>query len=535
MRKQSSVKFILFLILGAFFFRGLFLVGVFPIFKGQDESRHYNTIQYLSTGKNKKCQRDNEGKYLANKQDKRDLSTYRYSDEIRETASVVQHKQIRGNYYDKIDFKNNSLDGINETGFKKKQHSKIQHFCPPDVAGSAFGREGFSLYEWGLSALEKKIESQNIFVRYDLMRIISVILGAIMLWLAYGIFKAVGFSKKQSLILMTIISFQPKLATYFTNINYDVLLIPLWTGFVLVSTLIVKKGWNFKRGISSALIFILALITKPSALPLIGVVVYLTGRTFYIKGFKKQKINWFVAGLLVTGIGYASYVLMKKVGLTLLFSSRYLDSLGDYLRVSLSKINGSSANYWGAIGWDASQRTMLFVKTIWIIEWMAWLGLVVGVISPWIKKIKNKINFKLPSCSVLKNKCPIISSLTILYEKIKKQLQKNDFNLSVRWKKYFWLMLVFIFVLQLGIRVADWKVFTNSGGLDLGTPGRYWLPNIVPHFVLLAMGLKIITGFFRSKTVRTKYFELSLLGFLVLMVLYWCYEVFDVIIPRFYL
>jgi hypothetical protein len=54
------------------------------------------------------------------------------------------------------------------------------------------------------------------------------------------------------------------------------------------------------------------------------------------------------------------------------------------------------------------------------------------------------------------------------------------------------------------------------------------LPNIIPHFVLLALGLRIIM-------IEKKYFELSLLAFLVLMILYWVYEVFDIIIPRFYL
>ncbi len=530
MQKQLSVKFILFLVLGAFFFRGLFLIGVFPIFKGQDESRHYNTIQYLSTGKAKEYQKDSQGKYLINKQDKQDLSTYHYSNEISEAVLISQHKQIRGNYYDKINF-TNKLDGYGEKNFKNIQHSKAQHFYPPDIATSAFGKDSISLYHWGLSILERKLAKQNIFVRYSMMRIISVILGMIMLWLAYGVFRVVGFNKKQGLILMAIISFQPKLVIYFTNINYDALLIPLWTGFVLASILIMKKGWNFNRGLSLLSLFILAIITKPSALPLIGVGVYLVGRTFYAK-FKKQKINWFVIGLLGGVIGYGSYSLMKKVGITSLFSGQYLNSLGDYLKVSLSRIDGSSANYWGVIRWSANNLTMSFVKIIWAIEWVAWLGLGMWIIGPWVKRAVKKINFKLPSCSVLKNKCPLVSGVIVVYEKVKKQFQKNNFNLKSWQKKYFWLMLLFIFVLQVGIRVADWKIFTNSGGLALGTPGRYWLPNIVPHFVLLAMGLKIVTGFSKSKKMRNKYFELSLLGFLILMILYWCYEVFDVALDQ---
>ena len=44
----KNPTFVLILILGVFFLKGVFLATIFPIFGGQDESRHYNTIQYLA-------------------------------------------------------------------------------------------------------------------------------------------------------------------------------------------------------------------------------------------------------------------------------------------------------------------------------------------------------------------------------------------------------------------------------------------------------------------------------------------------------
>ena len=40
--------FILALILSAFFLKGVFLATITPIFVGQDETKHYSSIQYLS-------------------------------------------------------------------------------------------------------------------------------------------------------------------------------------------------------------------------------------------------------------------------------------------------------------------------------------------------------------------------------------------------------------------------------------------------------------------------------------------------------
>jgi hypothetical protein len=503
-------------------------------------------VQYLSTGKQKDCQ-EQQGH---SDQDKQDLSTYRYSDEIRKTAVVVQHKQIRGNYYDKVNF-TDSRDGFGELQFKKGRYSKIQHICPPDIATSSFGKDGFSLYQWGAAGVEKILNTQNIFIRYNVIRVVSILLGMIMLLTAYHVFKAVRFSKKQSLILTAIISFQPKLVIYFTNINYDVLLIPLWTGFILAGVIILKKGWSLSRGVVLFLLLAGAISTKPSALPLLGLVVFLIGGTFY-KKFNKQKdlkrLNWLIVGAIAVVLGIGSYLLLDRVGVTTMFASRNMSMLGEYLSKSLPKIYGSSRDYWGAIRWNQGNLTLLYVKTIWVIEWLAWSGLVLWIIGPmFIEVFKNtmsKVQWKFFRQLVIghhEKKSTLRESLATIVTTIIRRstdhikqlgdiVKQND-----KQRKFFWFMLIAIIVLQIGIRVADWKVFVNNGTLALGTPGRYWLPNIVPHFILLAMGLKVVTGLVRSKKTREKYFEFSLLLFLVIMILYWVYEVIGIIIPRYYL
>jgi hypothetical protein len=547
----KSAKVILLIILASFLARGIFLVAVFPIFKGQDESRHYNTVQYLATGKDKDCQNES---YLENGrkifvkpvQDKQDLSTYRYSGEIRETALVAQHKQIRGNYYDKINF-TNSNDGYQEAEFKNKKYSKTQHICPPDIATSSLGKDGFSLYQWGVMNIERLLISQNIFIRYDVLRTISVLLGVVTLLLGYNVFRTVEFTKKQSLILTAIISFQPKLVTYFTNINYDVLLIPLWTGFILVGVVIIKKGWNFRKAALLLALLSGAIMTKPSALPLLGLVVFLAGGTLHEK-FKNKKNNWVIIGGVILAGGFSSYILLDKAGVISIFSAEYMGVLAEYLSKSLPKIYGSSRDYWGAIGWSKNNLTLWYVKLIWSIELTAWLGISLLIsstaFSNLFKKTISKLQWKFFRKLIIghreeKGTSRGFWATTVdnIIRKSKKYLNRIDIIIrqNSRQKIYLWFMLTAIIVLQVGIRVADWKIFTSSGSLDLGTPGRYWLPNIVPHFVLLGIGLKIVTGLLVERKIKDRYFEWSLLLFLVVMVLYWSYEVINIIIPRFYL
>ena len=58
-------------------------------------------------------------------------------------------------------------------------------------------------------------------------------------------------------------------------------------------------------------------------------------------------------------------------------------------------------------------------------------------------------------------------------------------------KKYVLFLIGMVVALELGIRVADWHVFSGSGSMkySLGTPGRYFLPNLEAQIILIATGL----------------------------------------------
>jgi hypothetical protein len=473
--------FVLFLILFSFFLREVFLASVFPIFSGQDEARHYNSIQYLAEPKEKNW------KISKNKDSrtKKDFFTYNFSEEIQNTGNASGVSNTRRTF-DRMNFPAGSI-GENENQITSKIWSQNNLNSPPDITGK---RHQDLYHRLGL-VIEKTFTNKDILTRFYLVRILSVILATLTLWISFFIFKNIGFAINQSLIITTIASFQPKFSSYMTNINYAPLMIFAFTGFTLGCVLILKNGINWKNGLLILISLIIGMLTKGTSVVMLPVpIVLLIILTW--KKFKNKKWNWkylglaliiiFIAVLVFTWIYNIKSFLPKTERGTI---SEITTSLSEYLSESLPKIDSSAKNYWGNLDWNRNDYSESFIRVIWIAEFFSALGII------WMLFSKNPLPF-LPE------------------------------------KKYLWFFLAMITSLQLGIRFYDWKIFSTLGTLELGTPGRYFLPTIASHMALVFAGLGMILR-------KEKYLNIALLSFLLLMFTFSMYLTFDVIIPRFYL
>ena len=85
-----------------------------------------------------------------------------------------------------------------------------------------------------------------------------------------------------------------------------------------------------------------------------------------------------------------------------------------------------------------------------------------------------------------------------------------------------------IIALQVAIRFFDWRVFDYSNEILIGQPGRYFLPNITAHLIIIITGL----GFLLRKETR---FMLALKVLALVMILLQIHAILNVIIPRYYL
>lgn len=481
--------FILALILAAFFFKGVFLAALFPMFEGQDEARHYNTIQYILQPEN--IEKTDEKKISRNN---KIFADYNFSEEILKTGTLAGTDIVRGESYNKTGY-SDSYQGKNEPEINERKWQPYNYAKYPDIVPA---RAQF--FHKLASGIEKAFSEQNILIRFYLIRLFSVLLGTAVVLFSYLIAKTIGFAPKHSLLLATIISFQPRLSIYFTSINYDALFILFFVIFTYAAVLTLKKGLNWKTLVLLTASTLLGILAKPTGAILLVAFAILTAFFGYekIKTMSKNvKLFSFFVSLIA--IALFSVFLERYIPNGSYAPQSVLSSAGEYLSktLPLGKLVSPSETYWGALEWTSSGIVENAVYLIWVIQFFAAAGIVIFLFS---KKYHSEF---LPE------------------------------------KKYVISLLIMIALLQAGIRFADWSLFQTLGRIETGLPGRYFLPNIAAHIILVFVGIGVLVEKialrFKKSDLAEKYFETSMIAGLILMMSLSMYLVFNVIIFRYYL
>ncbi len=422
--------------------------------------------------------------------DKDNFETYNFSQEIQKAAIATDTDVLRGEIFNTINFSNSDI-GLNESEINAHAWKPYNYYLEPDIAGRT------SLYHKIASQIEKLFASQDILVRFYLLRIFSVLLGTLAILLTFLIAKTIGFSSKHALIMTAIVSFQPKISMYFTNINYDALLMPAFFLFTWAGVLILKKGINWKNLLLLFVSIFVAIQTKPTGfilfVPLTGLIAHLTYEKAKNLSKKVRIIALSGSFLAVALVGFFLYTHFLASNLSF---GKTLMTIGDYASRTLtfSKFVLPSETYWGNLSWTNNFLLSNTTNLIFIIEMAAFVG------------------------------------LGLFFFSKKSDSQRTDF---LPEKKYLLFLIGMIVILQLGIRVADWSVFSRIGGAKwgLGTPGRYFLPNLASHLILVFTGLGALLSHFKKE----RFFNHVLLAGLLGMFAFAMYLIFDVIIYRFYL
>lgn len=455
-RFLASVKgpsFVVSLILVVFFFKGVFLSALQPIFVGQDEARHYNTVQYLAEPKETKV---TIGKIpVAETRDNNDLSTYRYSEEIKGTATATDTNILRSDLYNTIKFSDDE-NGLNEAEIMKMQWPAI-NLDTPDIASSN------SLYHKTASLIETFFAHQTILVRFYLIRIFSVLLATFAVFFFYLTTKTIGFSEKHALILTAILSFHPKFTFYSTNINYDALLIPAFFLFVYASTLTLKKGLHWKNLLLLLLSTVIAFETKATGYVLVIVFICLLAYFLFekVRTYNKRVRSIAYTLSVIACFGIAFSLILHQTILGSHSLGQTVNTLQNYLSktLSLGMFLSPSTTYWGILSWVNSWSLTNATNVILVVQILAVLGLVLLFFS------------------------------------------KREFPKFLPEKKYILFLIGMTAALQLGIRFADWTIFDRYGIIGLGTPGRYFIPNLPAHILLTFIGLGVLLTYFKKKNI----------------------------------
>lgn len=481
MFKRSS--FWLSVLLFVFIIKGVFLSVLFPFFQGPDEQIHYATIQHLAEPTEKTwTMRQREEKHINS-----DIATFNFSEETIRSAQLSQFDEVKFQSENTQAFSQSAI-GFNENEIAQNKWKRYLDTYPANTSGTT------SVYYLLGTQIEQALADQSILTRFFSVRLFSVILGAFVVLLTYLTARKVGLSPQNSLIAAALVAFQPMLSTSAAQVNIDIALILSFSIFIYAAISLLAKRLDWKY--IALLIFsvVLGLFSKGPGIVLAVVAVplfiFLAYQHFHIG---KRRFFWSIFLLLSLFVVLTIIAVPKSyiASITNMNASSRFDSplvsLGKYVDKTIGNrgFSVTHASYWGNFGWLDTRVSSGALNTIRNIEFIAFLGIIFFLLS--------------------KNPAPYLPQ-----------------------KRYVIFFLGIIVALQLAIRFYDWRVFDATAQVLIGTPGRYFLPNIIPHILLIVTGL----GYF---TRNKKQFDVILKTLLILSALFSLYAIINVIIPRYYL
>lgn len=497
--QENHYRLLFWLIAGVFVLKGVILSLLFPAFQQPDEPIHYATVQQWAESEKTDALKKESGQSWTI--DPNNILSYHLTEETVNTASTVQFDEVKFQKENKIGFSSTSV-GPKENYILSSRWKQYT-----DHQSSNTSRTN-SFYYWIGARFDSTLSNNDIFTRLLASRLLSVILGLLTVLLTYQIAQNIGLSKQASLLIMATTAFQPMLATTAAQVNIDIALIFSFSLFLSIAIWILKDGLTWKNTALAIGASILGAASKGPGLVLFIILYPLLAWGIYQKwqwSLRKFITSLIIATLVIAGLGA---LLIPKSYLQDITNTRSLskfdsplESISAYLDKTLrqGELRDTSLSYWGNFGWLDTPIQNWILTLIVLIE-------IIGFTSVLLYLFLPLLHHRWP-----KFLAPWKNSPSWLPE-----------------RKYLILFLGMIIALQLTIRFYDWRIFDTHGQILIGQPGRYFLPNIISHLLLVVIGLGIL--------LRTQSrFLLALKGLALGMILLQFHAIINIILPRYYL
>ena len=474
----------------------LWLISI-PALQTPDSDRHFSTIMWYAEKNDNTIERHKK----PFSQNMYDVTTYHIPNEYMEFLNDIDFEQTRFNINSHQTLLNSTTVGKNEQKILNYNLDKNFHFSRPTVVSYP------PLYYKINSYIYKLFFNTNILSRLYAIRLFSVLVGLLIAFVAYKSARLLEFNSTQSIIFTIIIAFQPMLSMLSIAINLDILLILAFSLFTYFSIRILKSPLKFnKKNILSFIFSITGLVlsvlmgiyTKPPAKILILYSAVLA--TFYIFRYLSPIIHKIPHNIKQTILrilaifGFIFLLIPVLMRLTPLgdLLNKHIAFLGNqeitiddkilqFIKAETQITNTYLiiSSYWGNFGW--TDTPMHF--SIYIII----MAIVITLLSVFIYALfKNTFKFK--------------------------------------------LIYVYLLILWFGFCLAlihfDFQYYLAKNNV-YGLQGRYFMPIILPSFLVLAKSINFII---KRYTFTTK---LAFIGYL--MILLNMIALFYYIIPRYYL
>lgn len=283
-----------------------------------------------------------------------------------------------------------------------------------------------------IGAVVYKIFSRaDFFWKFYSLRFLSVIFGLITVYLTYLI--ALSFFKRPVLALSAAaaVAFHPMASVIFSSVTYDSLAI-------LASTVFLYFAVKFIR-------------TKSYRFQWLALTIALFGITI-----KSQLIGLSIAWLFLLTKKQLKFLPLFLI--IFIFLGWQMHDIQEFLLIFLAWFQG---NNWHLVADYAD----VYVKPL-LAEVFPWYWGVFG----WLEKVMPLVVYR-----VIK----IICALSLIGIIISRQFRRIRF------------LLIFTFAMVLVIMVNDFFIFSQRGA-NFGVQGRYFLPAVTAHMILLIFGLLVL-------------------------------------------
>lgn len=442
--------------------KALVWISVVPIWHTPDEQAHFATIQNFAEGVIKPS-------YKGLTHSEELIISERFLDT--ERGSKRRNKfTFNPNY--KIEYVTGAV-GKHEEEIKNLAKSTRTNMLEKEMASY------YPLYYQAGKVIYQIFYNFDLLTRVFVVRLFSIfpILGVTLL--SYLAAKEI-FPKEKYLHLTVPIltSFHPMMTFLNAGVTNDGLNIFLFTAFIYFSILSIKKGLDFKNLVAFSIILGLGQITRPQfliALPLFAVVFiydFFVHKRSLVQAF--AKILVFIPIVIVTG-GW--FTLQKALGN--FFEQGvplpYFETPQTATSVNLSFITHLKNSLI-----QTDQQTFYWYWGV-----FKWLSLVYPAV---VNQILKGIT--------------VISAIGGFFW-VLKVIKSKDFSKTTTTIVFLLVTSIF-FVLN--IFFVDWRhIVTN--GFSLGVQGRYFLPTVLAHMILLTVGMLVLVP---AKFQRYISFVLSL-------------------------
>lgn len=483
LRQIPTPKIILTIILALFVVKGAFLSLLIPLFQNPDEPVHYGTVQHWAEPKEKSWEmRSYESeKYAINPND---IRTTNLPEETVRSAFLAGFDEVK---FEKQNIQNFSTS-TTEQEIRTNNWKRYVDTSPSAVSGTT--SVYYLLASWG----ERLFSHNSIFTRVFMARMLAVILGFGVILLSYATTKKIGFSERNSLLFTAIVAFQPMFSITAAQVNIDIALVFAFSLFFYVGVVLLKDGLTWRRALFAIGAALLGFFSKGPGALLILVLYPLFVFGAYEKlhvPVKKFLVSLILITIVLSGVAFlvipGSYIVSITNSSAQSKFSSPIKSLSKYLDKTIrgSELRDTALSYWGNFGWLDSSISDWELSIIRLIEVIGFVGTI------WYLLSHHQLSY-LPE------------------------------------KKYLVFFLGLIIALELAIRFYDWRVFDYTEQILIGQPGRYFLPNLIGHLIIVITGIGFLL---RQESL----FTLTLKAMALAMILLQMNAIINVIIPRYYL